>query len=234
MPTVFISYSQKDKEIADKVRATLEASGIKVTIDSESMAAGGNIREFMDQAIRNTEVTLSIVSKNSLSSDWVALESVESFAAEKFLEGKKFIACYIDQEMFRNEFQIEAIDALDQQMEELDTLIQKCKERKVSADHLETKRRRKLDLRNNLARVLERLLNSLTLDIREPEFDKNLQRIIDEINKIPDNDPCRERHSGVLPACPKNSFWYPRTLCDFLASPHEIPKPQLYLQAENI
>jgi hypothetical protein len=40
MSTVFISYSQKDKKVAAKVKATLEANGIKVTIDSESMAAG--------------------------------------------------------------------------------------------------------------------------------------------------------------------------------------------------
>ena len=208
MKRVFISYSQKDKDIAAKVKAALEAHSIAVTIDSESMAAGSDIREFIDNSIRNTQVTLSIVSKNSLTSDWVALESVESFAAEKFLEGKKFIACYIDEEMFRDEFLIEAIDALDQQMEELDTLIQKCKERKVSADHLETKRRRKLDLRNNLARVLDRLLNSLTLDIREPEFDKNLQRVIDEINKIPDNDP--------QPGRPAASLEFRRRLVDAL------------------
>ena len=85
MSTVFISYSKKDKEIAARVRASLEASGIKVTIDSESMAAGGNIRAFIDQAIRDTEVTLSIISRNSLLSDWVALETMESFSAEKFL-----------------------------------------------------------------------------------------------------------------------------------------------------
>jgi formylglycine-generating enzyme required for sulfatase activity len=185
MSTVFISYSQNDKEIAARVRASLEASGIKVTIDSESMAAGGNIREFIDQAIRNTEVTLSIVSRNSLSSDWVALESVESFAAEKFLEGKKFIACYIDEEAFRDGFQIEAVDALDQQIDELDRLIQKSKERKLSADHLETKRRRKLDLRNNLDKVLKRYQDSLTLDIREPKYETSLQRIIEVIKDLP-------------------------------------------------
>ena len=96
MSTVFISYSQKDKVIAVKVKATLEANDIKVTIDSESMAPGEDIRAFIDRAIRDTQVTLSIVSRNSLSSDWVALESVESFAAQKYLEAKQFIACYLD------------------------------------------------------------------------------------------------------------------------------------------
>ena len=184
MHTVFISYSQKDQEIAAKVKATLEANDIKVTIDSESMAAGGNIREFIDQAIRDTQVTLSIVSRNSLSSDWVALESVESFAAEKFLEGKNFIACYIDEEMFRDEFLIEAIDALDQQISELAGLIQKCVERNTPATSYETKKNRKLKLRNNLSDILDRLNGSLTLDIREHVYDTNLRRIINEIKNL--------------------------------------------------
>jgi formylglycine-generating enzyme required for sulfatase activity len=181
MSTVFISYSQKDKKVAAKVRATLEANGIRVTIDSESMAAGGNIRAFIDQAIRDTQVTLSIVSRNSLSSDWVALESIESFAAEKFLEGKKFIACYVDEEMFRDEFLIEAIDALDQQISELTGLIEECVKRNAPATSYETKKNRKLKLRNNLSDILERLNGSLTLDIREPEYDTSLQKIVTEI-----------------------------------------------------
>jgi hypothetical protein len=205
---VFISYSQKDKDIAAKVKAALEGHSIAVTIDSESMAAGSDIREFIDNSIRNTQVTLSIVSKNSLTSDWVALESVESFAAEKFLEGKKFIACYIDEELFRDEFLIEAIDALDQQIKEIENKIQDCAKRNVNAKNFETKKDRKYRLRNSLPDILGRLLGSLTLDIREPEFDKNLQRIIVEINKIPDNDP--------LPGRPAASLEFRRRLVDAL------------------
>ena len=83
MKKVFISYSTKDKETATKVKAALEQHGIEVKIDRESMRAGGNIRDFIDNSIRETDVTLSIVSENSLASDWVAFESVESFAVEK-------------------------------------------------------------------------------------------------------------------------------------------------------
>jgi hypothetical protein len=92
MSTVFISYSQKDKEIAAKVRATLEANDIKVTIDSESMDPGEDIRAFIDRAIRDTQVTLSIVSRNSLSSDWVALESVGVFCRGE-VSGREEVHC---------------------------------------------------------------------------------------------------------------------------------------------
>ena len=82
MKTVFISYSSKDKETAAKVKTVLEANGIDVTIDSESLVPGRDIRAFIDKSIRETDVTLSIVSKNSLLSDWVAPETVDSLMAE--------------------------------------------------------------------------------------------------------------------------------------------------------
>lgn len=200
MKTVFVSYSTMDKDVAAKVKATLEAHGIKVTIDSESMPAGGDIRAFIDKSIRETQVTLLIVSKNSLTSDWVALESVESFAAEKHREGKKFIACFIDDEFLRNEFLIEAVESIDEKIRELDSLIAKSRKRNIDPIHLQTSRTRKFELRNNLSKILNRLRESLTLDIREPEFDKNLQRIITEINKILDGSSLAETPSAQLPA----------------------------------
>jgi formylglycine-generating enzyme required for sulfatase activity len=184
MSTVFISYSQKDKKVAAKVKATLEENGIKVTIDSESMAAGGNIRAFIDQAIRDTQVTLSIVSENSLSSDWVALESIESFAAEKFLEGKKFIACYLDKGFFKDGFLGQTLDSLQKQIDELDVEILKLM-KGSNPVHLQTKRTRKINLKNNLPHILERLLGSLTLDIRDAEYETSMQRIIKEIKDLP-------------------------------------------------
>ena len=120
MKTVFISYSTKDKAIAAKVKATLEANSIKVTIDSESMPAGADIRAFIDKSIRETDVTLSIVSRSSLTSDWVALESIESFAAEKYGDGNKFIACYIDKSVFRDDFSLKATRRIDQEIKKLE------------------------------------------------------------------------------------------------------------------
>ena len=184
MSTVFISYNHNDKEAADKVRATLEASGIRVTIDSKSMNAGGNIRAFIDQAIRDTQVTLSIVSRNSLSSDWVALESVESFAAERYLEEERFIACYLDEGFFEDSFLGQALGSLQQQIDDLDEEILKLMKGSDPV-HLQTKRTRKINLKNNLPYILHRLNNYLTLDIREPAYATSMQRIINVIKELP-------------------------------------------------
>ncbi|MEN0004729.1 MAG: TIR domain-containing protein, partial [Bacteroidota bacterium] len=93
--SVFISYSHSDKFTATRVTEALKAADLEVKIDSTSMHAGEDIRTFIEQSVRDTAVTLSIVSKNSLLSSWVAMESAESFAAERMID-KKFIAGYID------------------------------------------------------------------------------------------------------------------------------------------
>jgi formylglycine-generating enzyme required for sulfatase activity len=183
MKKVFISYSTKDKETAAKVKTALEQHGIEVTIDRESMRAGGNIREFIDKSIRDTDVTLSIVSANSLASDWVAFESVESFAAEKHREGKKFIACYIDDGFLtKTDFTSKALAAINDQIKELKTEIERVELEGIDAPiNLTTKIQRKEKLKSNLPDIILRLQESLTLDIREPEFETSMKRIIAEI-----------------------------------------------------
>jgi hypothetical protein len=186
MKKVFISYSQKDKEVAAKVKVALEAQGISVTIDSESMPAGGDIRTFIDKSIRETQVTLSIVSRSSLESDWVALESIESFTAEKYVQGKKFIAGYIDDQFLNPAFLIEAVRRIDLENDELGRLIVEGAALKVDTVDLQTIKSRKFKLRNNLSEILNRLRGSLVLDLREPEFEKSLKQIVAEIAKLED------------------------------------------------
>ena len=178
---VFISYSTKDKEVAAKVRAVLEEHGIAVTIDSESMPVGGDIRAFIDKSIHNTNVTLSIVSQNSLASDWVALESVESFMAVKQVEGKKFIACFIDEEFLRPEFQVETAQSIKQEISKLDELITRNLEMNLSLDAFQSTRNRLLDHQYNLPKIINYLNSHLTHDIREPVFDVNIRKIINDI-----------------------------------------------------
>jgi hypothetical protein len=143
-------------------------------------------------------VTLSIVSRNSLSSDWVALESVESFAAERYLEEERFIACYLDEGFFEDSFLGQALGSLQQQIDDLDEEILKLMKGSDPV-HLQTKRTRKINLKNNLPRILERLLGSLTLDIRKPAYETSMQRIIKEICKLPNgNSSPRKKEIAYL------------------------------------
>ncbi|MFN0083799.1 MAG: toll/interleukin-1 receptor domain-containing protein [Blastocatellia bacterium] len=98
---VFISYNHNDSAAADRLRAALEADGRRVTIDRVAMRAGAGIQEFIEQSVREADVTLSIVSNRSLLSAWVAMESVLAFYSEKLGREKAFIACYLDDDFFQ-------------------------------------------------------------------------------------------------------------------------------------
>jgi formylglycine-generating enzyme required for sulfatase activity len=194
MKTVFISYSSKDKETAAKVKTVLEANGIDVTIDSESLVPGRDIRAFIDKSIRETDVTLSIVSKNSLLSDWVALETVDSLMAERLLDKKQFIPCFIDEEFLKNECLTEATRLIDEMIANIDQEITTALSLRTDLTDLQSIRTRKLDLRHNLSKILNHLREKLTLDIREPLFDQNMRKIINAI----DPDAGRYPHHRYL------------------------------------
>ncbi len=61
--SVFISYNHNDMDTANKLRDKLKENQIDVTIDSEKMQAGGDIKEFIESCVRNTGTTISLISK---------------------------------------------------------------------------------------------------------------------------------------------------------------------------
>ena len=74
-PKVFISYNHEDHVVAARIKEKLVNAGLEVFIDTESMRTGENISEFIEKCIRESGITLSIVSSNSLLSAWVAMET---------------------------------------------------------------------------------------------------------------------------------------------------------------
>ena len=79
---VFISYNHKDYFEASKIKSQLIELGVKVIIDSDQLSSGMDIESFIKESILNSDITLSIVSRNSLLSSWVAMETIESFNKE--------------------------------------------------------------------------------------------------------------------------------------------------------
>ena len=182
---VFISYNHDDSHVAEKIKSTLEAKGILVTVDTASMTAGAGIQGFIEQSIREADVTLSIVSNRSLLSAWVAMESITAFYGERFQSGKRFIACYLDDDFFQPDFRIKATKQIDARIEEIDRQIPEYIDLKIDTNDLNGQKTRLHRLRASLGDILERLKESLTLDIRDSAFDKSLARILQAIEEIP-------------------------------------------------
>ena len=179
--TVFISYNHGDSVVAGKIKQALEKKGIVVRIDHAVMEAGANIHKFIENSIRNTDVTLSIVSNRSLLSSWVALESIETFYHEKFESDKKFIACYIDDDFFRTDFRLNATKQIDAKIDEIDKLIQEYNAKRIDSNDLNNQKSRLFKLRNNLGDILLRLKESLCLDIRGDKFEESVTKIVSAI-----------------------------------------------------
>lgn len=180
---VFISYNHADAAVANKIKDTLRAEEIEVTIDSEKMAAGEDIKAFIEKCVRETDITLSVVSKKSLLSAWVAMESMNTFYLEKGTNSKKFIPCYIDPEFFNHSFTDNAIDETDAKLELLDSLFAKRIEQKQGIDDIDDERARLLDLKHNMDKIIGRLRNSLCVDIREENFEPGMKKIIQTIKE---------------------------------------------------
>lgn len=177
-PSVFISYNHGDSKVADKLKEALEKNGIVVRIDKAVMEAGASIQGFIESSIRETDVTLSIVSNRSLLSAWVALETIGTFHHEKFANTKKFIACYIDDDFFRPEFRLNATKQIDSKIKEIDELIPEHMALTIDTNDLNGQKTRLFRLRNDLGDILDRLRGSLCVDIREDKFDEGVEQIV--------------------------------------------------------
>jgi hypothetical protein len=74
MPNVFISYSRKDKEFAEKLAKTLEADGRDVWIDFEDIPFASEWWEEICDGIDSSEAAVFVISPDSLESKVCGLE----------------------------------------------------------------------------------------------------------------------------------------------------------------
>jgi TIR domain/Effector-associated domain 11 len=180
--SVFISYNHHDIEIANKLKEKLTAININVVIDSERMQAGEDIKEFIEKCVRETGTTISLISKNSLLSAWVAMESINTFYHEKTDTTKKFIACFISDDFFNRDFTDQALDHIDGEIKQIQELVTARMQKNRSIRDLQNELTRNTELRNNMDEIIRRLRESLCIDIRDEKFESNFNKIIEAVN----------------------------------------------------
>lgn len=180
--SVFISYNHHDAETANTLKEKLKTQNIDVLIDSEKMVAGSDIKEFIESCVRDTDTTLSLISKKSLLSAWVAMESINTFYLEKPGSRKKFIACYIDNDFFQRDFTDNALDTIEEEVRKIQEMITKRLEKNRSIRDLQNELTRFTDLRNNMDEIIRRLRESLCIDIHNESLENNFAKILQAIN----------------------------------------------------
>ena len=76
---VFISYSRKDTDIADRICAAFDKAGITYFIDRQSIGGGFEFPVVLAEAIIDSQVTLFLASKNSYDSKFTNAELTFAF-----------------------------------------------------------------------------------------------------------------------------------------------------------
>lgn len=181
--SIFISYCRKDKEIAFKLHDQLKAANYAVRIDEFSLEINDYLAGTLRHLVQNSDYVISIVSKNSLLSEWVGLESIETLFQERYNNLKrKFISVVVDNRVFTQEFFLELILDIDKNHDLLLDLTMKVGKLRVSTELYDISRDRLIDLRNNLKEIFKRVREYLSLDFSSGNnFDDLFLRLINHI-----------------------------------------------------
>jgi len=175
---VFLSYNHEDAAEAAKLHEFLKAHGISVLIDSASMTPGERIQDFIERAIRESGVVVSLVSSRSLLSGWVAMETIQALQRNKWEAGRKFIACYLDETFFAPECRLNYTQQIDARLSRIEELLPDYAARRIDTIDLNEEKTRLYDLRNNLGLILATLKDSLCLDLRDGHFEDSAKRLV--------------------------------------------------------
>ena len=178
--TVFISYNHKDETVAQLLKAKLEAVQINVILDSASMKAGTEIKDFISTSIQNSKATISIVSNNSLLSGWVGIETVNALNFKDYFPGKEFVACTLDEDFTKDNYVTEASAKFKKRLDEIAVAINQRNNENDSRD-LNDEKSRLIMLDKSLDGIIGKLKSMLRIDIAGDNLDKNFQMILNAI-----------------------------------------------------
>ena len=178
--TVFISYNHKDETTAQSLKSKLEAAQINVLLDSASMKAGTEIKDFISTSIQNSKATISIVSNNSLLSGWVGIETINALNFKEFFPGKEFVACCLDEEFTKDNYVKEASERFKKRLDEITIAISQRNNENDSRD-LNDEKSRLIMLDKSLDGIIGKLKSMLRINIAGDNLDKNFQMILNAI-----------------------------------------------------
>lgn len=93
---VFISYSHKDENIANRLEKALRELRISFWIDKRELKVGDRIFRNVLKGILETRYLIVLISKNSLRSKWVKKELIKALQLEKETKQSKIIPLRLD------------------------------------------------------------------------------------------------------------------------------------------
>lgn len=178
---VFISYNHDDKNTAIEINRALLNKKIKTILDTKNMTGGDDIGTFIRESIQMSGITLLIVSEKSLLSGWVATETVNTFFLEMYENSKSFIACYLDNSFLDPEFPNKALKIINEKLDVINNYLEERNRLGSDSRDLNDQKTRLFLLKNNLDKIIQRLQNSMCIDVGNRKFDENFSAIVNAI-----------------------------------------------------
>jgi hypothetical protein len=179
---VFISYSTKDQAAKDYIKKVFDQEGITYFLDEVSLELGEDIERSLEDNLDRTNFTVLLVSKNSLFSTWVSLESIHRLRQQEYTKITTFLPVLIDLEVMDLEFPIEMINYYKNKHDELEALREKAKTAglptKVYNDEIE-----RIDqIIPQVGEIVQRIKNGLSANfVNESRKEVDLAKLISTI-----------------------------------------------------
>lgn len=176
-PKVFLSYSQKNSDVAMRIKSFLEAAGAQVFIDKEAFPPGVDIEHFIEEGIKDNNFVVSVISRDSLQSGWVSKEMTMGFVAQR-MSNRRLLPVKIDNAYDEDDFYFESLDLFDQEIDKSHTNIQKALTRKADIRPFQDKLARYEDLKNNFGPIVQRLKSIYLVDIAGDNFEPGMGKVL--------------------------------------------------------
>lgn len=160
--TIFISYSTKNNNVAELLRRSLEEAGFHVLIDYISFELGERFEKQIEKSIKESDATLLLISEESLSSPWVGMENVLG-TVKHALDDRPLWGAYLDEKFLETTIVSSIYDRyIKPELQVLSDESYKLNEDGIGDNHLQTKKNRLLELKNNLPKNIEFFQSRLT------------------------------------------------------------------------
>ena len=168
----FVAYAKEDAPTAEALAEALAAEGLRVTIDQVAMRPGEPISDFIRRAVSLVDVTVGVISRESLLSGWFGMEMIRSLRrGAPVAPHVPFVGCCPDTTFFEDHrlddgrLRLSLTDELETDIAELDRQVERYLDKGLPFDEISERRTRLLYHKNHLGEILQYLSSTRMLDI---------------------------------------------------------------------
>ncbi len=189
VPKVFITYSPEadnDRDAALKMKAFLAQNQIQV-MTNDDMALGADIQNFVTTSLKNADLILAVISKQSLQSSWESGESAIDVVLERAVSENKVIPVSLDKTVLDPDFYFESIDFLNDKIKTYQGYIHKSITMGSDTRAFQGDLNRLQNAKNQLGQIIEKMKSvrmvsmSTKKESSEKDFEEGMKKILNRI-----------------------------------------------------